>query len=110
MGASGSVDRIPDNLGIAVASVLASILTIVIAAKAFAASGGRLWVAFGAPLCAAVAVSRALRSRFASASTGNDTRHQLGEGARSIAVLSLLYSGLVLVLNGLTLAFASSGP
>jgi hypothetical protein len=41
---------------------------------------------------------------------GNDTRHQLGEGARSLAVLSFLYSVGVLVLNGIILAFAASGP
>jgi hypothetical protein len=105
-----STPRIPDNLGIAAAALAASVATILLSATVLTATGGRFWISFGASLCGAVAVYRALRARFARAGMGNDTRHELGEGARSLAVVSLLYSGGVIVLNGVMLAFAASGP
>lgn len=106
----GSAVRVPDNLGLALGALIAAFITLLVSVTVLAASGGRFWISLGASVCAAIAVVRALRARFASNQSGLDTRHRLGEGVRSLAIVSLLYSGGVLVLNGASLAFAAGGP
>jgi hypothetical protein len=105
-----SKGRVPDNLGFALGALAAAVVTLLVSGTLLAASGGRFWISLGASLCAVIAVVRALRARFASPDTGLDTRHHLGEGARSLAIVSLVYSGGVLVLNGASIAFAAGGP
>jgi hypothetical protein len=104
------LSRVPDNLALAVGALIVGIVTPIVSASLLAASGGRFWVSLGAPVCAIVAVVRSRRARFGSATTGLDVRHGLSEGVRSMAILTLLYSGGVLALNGATLAFAAGGP
>jgi hypothetical protein len=98
--AATDTPRLPDNLKIAVVSLVTSLVTPVLTATLFAASGGYLWVSLGAVACAGVAVRQATRVRWNSTKMGLDVRHALSEGARSSAIASLVYSGGVLVLNG----------
>jgi hypothetical protein len=108
-----NASRLPDNVGIALAALAAlaaALVAPVIIALFLAGPGGSVWIAVPPLLFAGVAVFRALKLRLGTAQVGHDTRHRLSEGTRSTALVSLLWTGGVLVLNAATSAFGASGP